>query len=236
MTVHESSLGAEKYKALDTFIYILIILSAVSMFLDSYEGIHVKYGNILSRFELFCVLVFTLEYIVRTFSSIKVHGKLKYNFSFLGIIDVVSILPYYLPIFFALDLRSIRLLRLVRLARILKIARHSKAINQLVRVLYSIRHQLQLTFFLSFIVIVISGMLIYYAEHEEQPEVFQNMGQSIWWAVATLTTVGYGDIYPVTGIGKTIASIVALVGIGLIAIPTGLISAAYVEMVDKESK
>ena len=236
MSVYGSPFSDGKMRALESFIYILIALSAVSMFLDSYESIHVKYGQFLSRFELFCVLVFTLEYFLRTSRSIKVHRKLKYNFSFLGVIDLVSIIPFYLPIFFAFDLRSIRLLRLVRLAQILKIARHSKAINQLGRVLYSIRHQLQLTLFLSFIVIVISGMLIYYAEHEEQPEVFQNMGQSIWWAVATLTTVGYGDIYPVTGIGKTIASIVALVGIGLIAIPTGLISAAYVEMVDKESK
>ena len=109
----------------------------------------------------------------------------------------------------------------------------NKAVNTLITVVKSVRVEVGLTLFTSVIAVVFAGILMYYAENESQPEVFSDMGQSIWWAVATLTTIGYGDIYPVTGLGKLIASSLAFIGIGLVAIPAGLISAAYVEELNK---
>ena len=128
----------------------------------------------------------------------------------------------------------LRILRLIRALRILKVSQHSKAVKHLIEVFKRVKGELTLTFFLSLILIVFSGIIVFYAENPYQPEVFNNMRNSIWWAFATLTTVGYGDIYPITLVGKLIATLVAILGIGLIAIPTGLISATYVEVMKKK--
>ena len=145
----------------------------------------------------------------------------------------MAVLPFYLPMVIVFDSRALRVLRLIRALRVLKVGQHSKAIQHLLQVFRQIKGELMLTFFLSLILIVFSGIVVFYAESPSQPDVFRNIGSSIWWAFATLTTVGYGDIYPITVLGKLIASFVAIVGIGLIAIPTGLISATYVDILRK---
>lgn len=219
----------------DKTIYALILLSIASIIAESVEEFNSKYGEYLSIFETFTYLVFSVEYIYRVVESIQKKSWKRYVFSFFGIIDLLAIIPFFLPLFIAIDSRSIRVLRLARLVTIVKIGRHNKALNTLISVVNSVRVEVGLTLFTSIIAVVFAGMLMYYAEHETQPEVFKDMLQSIWWAVATLTTIGYGDIYPVTGLGKLIASSLAFIGIGLVAIPAGLISAAYVEQL-KESK
>lgn len=221
---------------LDKFIYTLILLSIAAIIAESFEAFNLRFGKYLSAFEIFTYVIFSGEYIYRIIISSKEKSWKSYVFSFFGIIDLLAIIPFFLPFLISIDARSLRVLRLVRLVNIIKIGRHNKAINSLIAVVKSVRVEVGVTMFTSIVAVVFAGILMYYAENEAQPDVFSNMGQSIWWAVATLTTIGYGDIYPVTAIGKLIASSLAFVGIGLVAIPAGLISAAYVEEVNKKKK
>lgn len=220
---------------IDRFIYVLILLSTLAIILESDERLEHSYGYLFQTFEVVTVIIFSLEYIYRTVLNFGRNKNFKYNLSFFGLIDLVAVLPFFLPMAIAFDSRSLRTLRLIRALRVLKVGQHSKAVKHLLQVFKQIKGELTLTFFLSLILIVLSGIVVYYAENPTQPEVFNNIGNSIWWAFATLTTVGYGDIYPVTLLGRLIASFVAIIGIGLIAIPTGLISATYVDIL-KEDK
>ena len=217
----------------DRFIYVLILLSTLAIILESDQGLEQSYGYLFQIFEVITVIIFSVEYIYRTVVNFSRNKTFRYNFSFFGLIDLIAVLPFFLPMAIAFDSRSIRVLRLFRALRVLKVGQHSKAVKHLIQVFKQIKGELTLTFFLSLILIVLSGIVVYYAENPTQPEVFNNIGNSIWWAFATLTTVGYGDIYPVTVIGKLIASFVAIIGIGLIAIPTGLISATYVDILKR---
>ncbi|MDB3857648.1 ion transporter [Schleiferiaceae bacterium] len=219
---------------IDKFIYVLILLSTLAIILESDQELSKTYHRLFQNFEVISVAIFSLEYIYRTVLNFRRNKNLKYNYSFYGLIDLIAVLPFFLPLAFAFDSRALRILRLIRALRVLKVSQHSKAVKHLLQVFKQIKGELTLTFFLSLILIVFSGIVVYYAENPSQPDVFNNIGNSIWWALATLTTVGYGDIYPITVLGKLIASFVAIVGIGLIAIPTGLISATYVDILKKE--
>lgn len=219
---------------IDKFIYVLILLSTLAIILESDQELSKTYHRLFQNFEVISVAIFSLEYVYRTALNFRRNKNLKYNYSFYGLIDLIAVLPFFLPLAFAFDSRALRVLRLIRALRVLKVSQHSKAVKHLLQVFKQIKGELTLTFFLSLILIVFSGIVVYYAENPSQPDVFNNIGNSIWWALATLTTVGYGDIYPITVLGKLIASFVAIVGIGLIAIPTGLISATYVDILKKE--
>jgi len=219
---------------IDKFIYVLILLSTLAIILESDQELSKTYHRLFQNFEVISVAIFSLEYIYRTVLNFRRNKNLKYNYSFYGLIDLIAVLPFFLPLAFAFDSRALRILRLIRALRVLKVSQHSKAVKHLLQVFKQIKGELTLTFFLSLILIVFSGIVVYYVENPSQPDVFNNIGNSIWWALATLTTVGYGDIYPITVLGKLIASFVAIVGIGLIAIPTGLISATYVDILKKE--
>jgi voltage-gated potassium channel len=219
---------------IDKGVYILILLSTLAIILESDQELSKTYHRLFQNFEIISVLVFSVEYIYRTILNFNRNKNLKYNYSFYGLIDLIAVLPFFLPLAFAFDSRALRILRLIRALRVLKVSQHSKAVKHLLQVFKQIKGELTLTFFLSLILIVFSGIVVYYAENPSQPDVFNNIGNSIWWALATLTTVGYGDIYPITVLGKLIASFVAIVGIGLIAIPTGLISATYVDILKKD--
>lgn len=219
---------------IDKFIYVLILLSTLAIILESDQELSKTYHRLFQNFEVISVAIFSLEYIYRTVLGFRRNKNLKYNYSFYGLIDLIAVLPFFLPLAFAFDSRALRILRLIRALRVLKVSQHSKAVKHLLQVFKQIKGELTLTFFLSLILIVFSGIVVYYAENPSQPDVFNNIGNSIWWALATLTTVGYGDIYPITVLGKLIASFVAIVGIGLIAIPTGLISATYVDILKKD--
>jgi len=224
------------------FIYWLIIVNVLSIILESYADFKAVYGWYLHVFEIFSVVVFTVEYIVRLytapieFSSFnKARSRWKFATSGYGIIDLIAILPFYLPFLFAVDLRILRVLRLIRLLRIFKLGRHSKALRSILEVLKETRSELSISFFVAFILLLLSSTLMYYIEHDVQPESFASIGHSFWWAIATLTTVGYGDVYPVTAAGKILGGITAIIGIGFLALPTGIISSAFIEKV-KETK
>ena len=146
----------------------------------------------------------------------------------MAVIDLLAILPFYLPLL-SLDFRFLRIVRLVRVFRIAKLGRYSKAVQTLGRVFRAKAAQLAIATSFILMLLVIASSLMYYAEHDDQPEQFSSIPASMWWGVTTLTTVGYGDVIPVTGLGKVIASIMAILGIGMFALPTGILGAGFVE-------
>ena len=184
---------------------------------------------LLNTFELVSVIIFSLEYLIRIYTSDK---KLKFIFSFYGIIDLLAILPFYLS--FGFDLRSARILRFLRLFRIIKLVRYNKAISRFSIAFRMIKEELTMFSVVSLILIYISAVGIYYFENAVQPEAFSSIFSSLWWSVVTLTTVGYGDAVPITIGGRIFTFIILMIGLGIIAIPSGMISSALTEARDLE--
>jgi voltage-gated potassium channel len=180
--------------------------------------------------ETFTVTVFTIEYVLRVSLAEK---KREFVFSFFGIIDLISILPFYISA--GIDLRSIRAFRLLRLFRVLKLVRYSKAIQRFHRALLIAREELVLYFIVTLMLVYLSAVGIYYCESDAQPEKFQSVFHSLWWAVVTLTTVGYGDVYPVTVGGRIFTFLMLLVGLGIVSVPAGIVSSALQSAREKES-
>lgn len=220
----------------DYFIIVLITLNVICSVLESFSTIADRYSFIFNIFEIFSVVVFTAEYLIRIWvadlaycSKGRVISRLKFIFSPMAIIDLVAIIPFYLPMLLTVNLRFLRILRLFRLLRVLKINRYNSSIKLIFRVLRKKKEELVITIFITFILLLLSSSVMYHIETEAQPEAFPNIIASFWWAVATLTTVGYGDVYPVTITGKILSGVIALLGIGLVALPTGIISSGFME-------
>lgn len=205
----------------DYCIQALIVLSLIAFALETLPNLPEKYREFLRIFEIGTVLIFTVEYVFRFWFS---RSRLSYLLSFFGIIDLVAILPFY--ILSGVDLRSVRAFSLLRLFRLLKLARYSSAMQRYHRAFMIAREELILFGFTALIMFYLASFGIYYFEHEAQPETFSSVFHSLWWAVATLTTVGYGDIYPVTAGGKVFTFIVLMIGLGFVAVPTGLFASA----------
>lgn len=227
----------------DYTIMTLIVLSLISIILESIPEVHLKYEVILYAFNAFSIVIFSIEYIIRLYvsdlthpSKTKLRSAFRFVFSTYGIIDLLAILPFFLPMFIKIDLRFLRALRLTRFLRILKLNRYNSSLNLIWKVIKEKRSELAVTGFLAFIILMIASFLMYHIEGEKQPEAFSNILDSFWWAVATLTTVGYGDIYPITGLGKFISGLIAILGIGVVALPTGIIGAGFMNKIEKSKK
>ena len=223
----------------DKFIYILIIANVIAMILESHVSIRNVYGSYFHIFEAISIYIFSFEYLYRirlSFQEKRMKGVYKYMFSAYGLIDLISILPFFLNQLVKVDGRFLRILRLFRLTRIFKLGRGSSSLKLFIKALNGVKNELKFTLFLSLLAILFSASAIYYLEHEAQPEKFSSITESIWWATVSLATVGYGDVYPVTAGGKIFASIISLIGIGIVAIPTGIISASFVEEIHNQRK
>ena len=228
---------------IDWAIIIMIILSVVAIILESFPELAIHYYPIFRGFETFTVIFFTVEYVARIWTANCKYPnarfpRLKYLFSFMALMDLLAILPWYLP-FFSADLRFLRFLRLVRLfrlTRVAKLGRYMNALQSIKRVIRLSASRLVAAVILCAAVMLLSAIVIYTVESPVQPNQFPNVVASLWWAVMTLTTVGYGDVYPITGIGKFFAGVISLVGIGIIAIPTGIIAAGFTTVMPKEEK
>ena len=205
----------------DIFIQLLIVSSLIFFSIETIPGLSERTLGILRVIEWVTVGIFTVEYLVRIGVADR---KLKFVFSFYGVIDLLSILPFYLAL--GIDLRSIRILRLFRLFRAFKLFRYSMAIRRFHRALLLVKEEMILFTILAVMLLYFSAVGIYHFEHRAQPEAFSSIFQSMWWAVATLTTVGYGDIYPVTTGGKLFTFFVLMIGLGVVAVPTGLVASA----------
>lgn len=211
------------------FIQALILISLITFSVETLPNLKPQTRTILRAIEIFCVVVFTIEYILRIYVA---DSKPRFIFSFFGLIDLVAILPFYLS--FGIDLRSLRALRFLRLFRVLKLVRYNKAMNHFVRAIKTAKEEILLFIFITLMLIYFSAVGIYYFENQAQPEHFTSIFDSLWWAIITLTTVGYGDVYPITVGGKVFTFIILMIGLGIVAIPTGIISSALTRSVDKK--
>ncbi len=228
--MNDDGVGISKFIAF--FIQGLIVLSlmiyAVDTLPDKSEGL----SRLLDTCEFVIVGLFTLEYGLRLWCTEK---RLKYIFSFYAAIDLVAILPYYF-VGAGSSTQVIRIVRMLRLLRILKLARYSKAADRFIKAFHMIREELVLFAAVSALMLFLASAGIYHFENEAQPKVFASVFHSMWWAVATMTTVGYGDIYPITAGGKIFTFFVLMTGLGIVAVPTGLIATALTRVKAKEDK
>lgn len=202
-------------------IQVLIFLCLIDFALETLPDLSPAQLFWINAFEAFSVIVFTVEYLARVIFSQPRRG---YVFSFFGIIDLLAILPFFIGL--GVDLRNLRALRMLRLFRILKLARYSKAMRRFYRAFVISREEIVLFLVTACILFYLAGMGIYYFEHQAQPEVFRSMFDGLWWSVATLTTVGYGDSYPITVGGKLFTFVILILGLGIIAVPTGMVASA----------
>ncbi len=208
-------------KAFNVVIQWLIVLSVVTFTIETLPNLSDRSRNFLRWIETFLVVIFTVEYLLRIAASKR---KLGFIFSFYGLIDLLAILPFYLAT--TIDLRSVRIFRLLRLIRILKLVRYHAAIQRLRRAFTIAREEIFLYLAVTFMLLYMTAVGIYFFEHTAQPDKFASVFHSLWWSVATLTTVGYGDIYPVTTGGRIFTFFVLIIGVGIVAIPAGLIASA----------
>lgn len=224
----------------DRFLIVLIVANVLAVVAESFAGLRTSYAVWFDRFELFSVIVFVTEYLLRLWTAdFKYPGRSwggalwRQIRSPMAIIDLAAILPFFIPLVIRLDLRTLRLLRLTRLLRILKINRYTEALALIGRVLKRKSQELLVTVFVTMLLLLLAASVMYYLETDDQPESFPNIISSFWWAVATLTTVGYGDVFPVTPPGRLLAGIIALLGIGIVALPAGILGSGFLEEVQQ---
>lgn len=223
-------------RAYDFLNVILIVVNLAVSIMYTYSNLRENYGEILLIVEGVTVGFFTVDYILRLFVAKFMYPRLKerhairkYVFSFNGIVDVLSFVPYYLPTFFPMGTVAFRMIRIIRIFRLFRINAYYDSLSVIKEVLSGKKQQLISSVFIILVLMVGSSLCMYSLENEAQPEVFTNAFSGIWWATSTLLTVGYGDIYPITFLGKLFGIIIAFLGVGMVAIPTGIISAGFVD-------
>ncbi|MBR4993299.1 MAG: ion transporter [Lachnospiraceae bacterium] len=222
-------------RSFDIFIVIVIMLNLFVTLFSTYD-VSAKYEGTISVIELITVIIFTIEYILRLWTAdflypgeTRIGSRFKFATSFYGLIDLLTFLPYYLPFVFPAGAVAFRMLRVIRIFRLFKINSQYDAFNVITSVLKEKRNQLISSCVMISILMVASSLCMYSIEHDAQPEAFSNAFSGIWWSASTLLTVGYGDIYPVTTLGKILAIVISFLGVGMVAVPTGIISAGFVE-------
>jgi voltage-gated potassium channel len=233
-TIYEGPNETIESKIFDSLLIGLIILSVIMLILESFEQIYYRYFFYFKTSEFFISIIFTIEYILRLWTADfiftnlgKIASRIKFILTPITVIDLLAIIPFYLQLFYPIDLGYLRVLRLIRVIRIFKLERYTNTVTLFSKVFKNKRDELLITLSVALILILISSILIYYLEHNVQPEAFPNVISAFWWAVVTLTTVGYGDIYPITAGGRILGGFIALLGIGLVALPTGIIGSGF---------
>lgn len=225
--------GGRWIRVIDLAIIGLIILNLFAVIVGSVESIGSRYRAELRTFEWVSVVVFTIEYVLRLALAPHhpsgryrdpVSGRLRYALTPLAIVDLLAILPSYFAAIFVVDLRWLRVLRLLR---IFKLTRYSSAMTILLTVLRDELPSFAAALFILVVILMLAASGMYVVEHEAQPEAFGSIPSAMWWAVATLTTVGYGDVTPITTLGKVFGSFVTIVGIGMVALPAGILASAF---------
>lgn len=214
---------------MENILQLVIVYSIITLTVETLPNLTLNQRRFFEISEVVCVSIFSVEYLVRLFKS---NDKLKFVFSFMGVIDLISILPFYLNL--GSGSRALRIIRLFRIFRLLKLARYNKAISRFHQAFLSVKEELVLFFLASFFLIYLVSVGIYYFENDAQPQAFQSIIHSFWWSVVTLTTVGYGDIYPITIGGKIFTFFVLMIGVGIITIPAGLIATAMMKTRNEE--
>jgi voltage-gated potassium channel len=226
----------------DIFLVVLIALNISSVILET-VSVFKRFDYYFRIFEIFSIAVFSVEYLSRLWSCVEderfsggVKGRLRYVFTPMALIDLIAILPFYFSMLFVIDLRFLRIFRLFRALRLLKLSRYSKSLRLLGKVFSSKKEELGIVLLMILSILILSSSFLYYFENESQPEAFSSIPAAMWWGIATLTTVGYGDIYPVTPLGKIFGSLIALLGVCIIALPAGILASGFNEALKNEPK
>ena len=237
--LHPEIVGDKHWdKIINIFIIVLIILNVFAVILETVDSLKIKYSDFFYYFDLISVIIFTVEYVLRVWSSNHEEkykhsfwGRLKYMVSPGALIDLLAILPFFLHLFFGfpIDLREIRMLRLVRVLRLFRLTAYTKSAHMITNVFRKRKNELGLSFILALFLIIIASCIMYFAEHNYEGTQFTSIPATIWWAVVSLTTTGYGDMYPITVIGKAMASIIMLTGVAFFALPAGIITAGFID-------
>lgn len=227
-------------KVINAFIIILIALNVIAVILETVPSIEQKYREFFYYFDTVSVVFFSIEYILRVWSSNheakykhRIFGRLKYMASPAALIDLIAILPFYIHVFVGLDLRVLRVFRLLRFFRLFRLTAYMKATKMVVNVFKNNLNELMLSLLLATFLIIISSSLVYFSEHVVQPDKFTSIPSTIWWSVVTLTTVGYGDLVPITVAGKIFTCVILLAGVAIFALPAGIITAGFLEEMRK---
>ena len=227
-------------QAYDIVSTLALILNLTAAVLNTYDNMAALFGNAFVIIDSVTVAFFAVDYILRIITSdclfpnlTKSRAVLKYITSFTGIIDLLSFLPHYLPFFFPGGTAVFRMFRVVRILRLFRINAYYDSLHVITEVISGKKQQLLSSVFIIVVLMVASSLCMYSVEHEAQPDVFENAFSGIWWSASTLLTVGYGDIYPVTSLGKFLGIVISFLGVGMVAIPTGIISAGFVEQYHK---
>ena len=240
--LHPEIVGDKRWdKIINIFIVVLIILNVVAVMLETVKPIYDQYHDFFDNFDWISVTIFTIEYILRVWSSNheekykhSLWGRVKYMMSPAALIDLIAILPSYLQAVIGLDLRILRMLRLLRFLRLFRLTAYTKPAHMISNVFRKRKNELVLSFILAIFLIIIASCIMYFAEHQAIPppgkeNEFTSIPATIWWAVVSLTTTGYGDMVPLTNIGKVMASIIMLTGVAFFALPAGIITAGFID-------
>lgn len=240
--LHPEIVGDKHWdKIINIFIIVLIILNIIAVILETVKSIHNQYASFFYYFDLISVIIFTIEYVLRVWSSNHEEkykhsfwGRLKYMFSIGALIDLVAFLPFYISRIFGihLDFREIRMLRLLRVLRLFRLTAYTHSAHMIINVFKKRKNELGLSFVLAMFLIIIASCIMYFVEHRypsEEESQFKSIPATIWWAVVSLTTTGYGDMYPLTGLGKAMASLIMLTGVAFFALPAGIITAGFID-------
>lgn len=222
-------------RVVDMFLLANIGVSIASYIFGTVEGLSRQYGEVFSFVDHATVIVFTIEYMLRVWTIPEhpkyagpIFGRLRYMKSGMALVDLVSIVPYFFEL---IDMRVARLLRVLRLMRVFKASRYMKSMQLIHAVVVERRHELITSVVFMAFLMIASSSIMYEVENAVQPEQFSSVPATMWWSVASLTTMGYGDIYPISPVGKFLAGLVAVLGIGIFAIPTGIIAAGFIEKI-----
>ena len=231
--------GVAEWDWVDVSLLVLILLNVLAVILETVRSLQLRFSTAFWAFEIFSVAVFSVEYAARIWSCTAdpryrqpIVGRLRYASSFFGVVDFLAILPFYITLALpasALDLRILRVLRLLRFARVLKLGRYSDSIGRMKRVIAARRGDLGVALALVVVMLILASSAIYIIEVESQPDVFTSIPAAMWWGISALTTVGYGDMAPVTPLGKFLGGVIQLLGIAIFALPAGIIAAGYEE-------
>ncbi|MEM6985272.1 MAG: ion transporter [Pseudomonadota bacterium] len=214
----------------------LILINVACLILESVPSLNARYGTAFSVIESVTIVIFSIEYVGRLWSCVEhedykkpVLGRLAYAFKPAILVDLLAIVPFYLTIGGIDDMRVLRLLRVFRIIRLFRVSRYSRPMRLIQRSIERRREEIVISTLMLLMLMLISASVMYAVEHDAQPEVFSSIPGTLWWAVVTLTTVGYGDVYPITALGRVAAGVIAVLGIGMVALPTGIISSGFVE-------
>ena len=231
MRITRDTNGYVELGRFEKLIQILIVISLISFAFETLPNLSTAWQTVLNFTEIIIVLIFTIEYIIRISLC---RPRLKYIFSFYGVIDILAILPFFLTA--GIDIKSIRAFRLLRLLRFVKLLKYNKAIRRLRDALIDAKDELILSGIVAGILLYLASIGIYYFEEEAQPDSFGSVFHSMWWAVCSLTTVGYGDVKPITVGGKIFTGIVLIIGVGIVAMPTAILASSFNNAKKKEKK